>query len=387
MIWIVVLFSTVVALLDAWFYRRHLHRQTAGVLCRSLFWGLCLVSDLLPVVVAVTAKLLPDNSTGMMLVGMWLLWGFQLLVAPRFVYYLFRLLHCPRLGWVGAAAVFGLLLWGTTCGRTRYVIREVEVQSDRLPSAFDGLRIVQFSDLHIGTLVRPQREMERLVRTIHSLHPDLILFNGDLINIRYTELDSAAMRILSGLRAPLGVVSNLGNHDTGVYIKDSMSLPVSVNIDSLCARQRRMGWRLPDNATEYLVRAGDTITLTGVSFDPALSKARHDRRIPMEIETAFAGVPTSYYNITLSHLPQLWERIRDLGYGDLTLSGHVHAMQMKLNLGRWSFSPARLMYRRWSGRYDDELGGTLYINDGIGYVGWPMRLGAYPEITVITLKR
>lgn len=386
MIWIVIALSAAIALLDWRFYRRHLLGR-AGMSCRLLFLAICFGSDLLPAAVAGAMKLLPDNPTGTVLVGMWLMWTFQLLVAPRFVYYLFHHFHHPRAGWVAAAVVVGLLLWGTTCGRTRYVIREVEVRSERLPDAFDGMRIAQFSDLHIGTLIHPQQEMERLVRTINTLHPDLIIFNGDLINIRYTELDSAAMGILAGLQAPLGVVSNLGNHDTGVYIKDSLSLPVEVNTDSLCARQRRMGWRLPDNATEYLVRGGDTISLTGLSFDPTLRKARHDRQIPMKIETAYAGVPTSCYNITLSHVPQLWERVRALGYGDLMLSGHVHAMQLKLNLGRWSFSPARLIYRRWSGRYDDASGGTLYINDGIGCVGWPMRLGAYPEITVITLRR
>lgn len=378
--------SLVVALFDRRYYRHHVCGYPVRWVRRA-FVAFCLVSDLLPLVVMAVLKLLPDNPTWTTLVGMWLFWIYLLLVKPRFIFYIFHHFARPRTGAVAGGIMALLLVWGVVYARTNYVIREVEVHSERLPAGFDGLRIVQFSDLHIGTLVNPRREMERLVRTINSQSPDLIVFSGDLINIRYQELDTMAMRILSGLKAPMGVVSNLGNHDTGVYVKDSLTLPVAVNTDSVIMRQRRMGWRLPDNATEYLVRNGDTISLTALSFDPSLRKARHDREIAMDISGAYDGVPKSRFNITLSHLPQLWDQIRALGYGDLTLSGHVHAMQMKVRIGRWSFSPARLLYRRWSGRYDDDTGGTLYINDGIGCVGWPMRLGAYPEITVITLRR
>ena len=93
-------------------------------------------------------------------------------------------------------------------------------------------------------------------------------------------------------------------------------------------------------------------------------------------------MPDSLYNITLVHVPQLWLPIVERGYGDLTLSGHVHAMQLKL----FGWSPAQWMYTRWSCRYEEQ-GSTLYINDGIGYVGYPMRIGADPELTIYTLKR
>ena len=105
-----------------------------------------------------------------------------------------------------------------------------------------------------------------------------------------------------------------------------------------------------------------------------------------DLSGAYRGVPDSLYNITAVHIPQLWGQIADAGYGDLTLAGHVHSMQIKLRLFGRAFSPAQLLYTRWSGRYD-EGGRTLYINDGTGYVVFPMRLGAYPEITLITLRR
>ena len=93
------------------------------------------------------------------------------------------------------------------------------------------------------------------------------------------------------------------------------------------------------------------------------------------------------FNLTVSHLPQLWPNIIALGRGNLTLAGHVHSMQIKGHLFGRAFSPAQLMYDRWSGRYDDAAGNTLYINDGIGYVGFPLRLGADPELTLFTLKK
>lgn len=384
MVWFVLAFGLLTLLLDLNYFRRRMGGRPRRV--RRLFILLTAATDLLPLVAWGLFRLLPDNPGPVVTACMWLFFVYLLTVLPRWAFYLFDLFGRRRAGSVAALCVAAILLWGATCGRTHYRINEVEIRSERLPAGFDGVRIVHFSDLHLGSLVRPVRETERLVRRIESLRPDMIVFTGDLVNIRYTELDGSLMRQLGRLRTPLGVWSNIGNHDTGVYIRDSLALPVPVNMDSLAARQRRMGWRLPDDETVWLVRGGDSVTLTGISFDPAFSIRRHDAEIGMEIAHAYAGVPHRYYNITLSHLPQLWPRITALGYGDLTLSGHVHAMQAAVRLGRFRFSPAQLLYERWSGRYDEGRH-TLYINDGIGYVGYPMRLGARPEITILTLRR
>ena len=134
-------------------------------------------------------------------------------------------------------------------------------------------------------------------------------------------------------------------------------------------------------------RGADSISLTGLSFDPALRERRHDRDLPgTAIPKAYAGVPDSLYNITLVHIPQLWEQIVEAGYGDLTLSGHVHSMQLKIRPWGRGWSPAKWIYKHWSGRYDTGRH-TLYVNDGTGYVAYPMRLGAWPEVTLFTLKR
>ena len=149
-----------------------------------------------------------------------------------------------------------------------------------------------------------------------------------------------------------------------------------------------MGWLLLQDSTIYLHRGADSLSVTGLTFNPSLRHDRHSAILPLTGgEKAYQGVPDSLYNITLVHLPQLWEQIVALGHGHLTLAGHTHAMQLKLRFGEGrGWSPAGWMYDRWSGRYDLN-GHTLYINDGIGYVGYPMRIGARPEITLYTLKR
>ena len=148
-----------------------------------------------------------------------------------------------------------------------------------------------------------------------------------------------------------------------------------------------MGWRVLEDTTLYLRRGADSISLTGISFDPALRSRRHDRHLPADnLPTIYAGVPDSLYNITLVHVPQLWKPVMEAGYGDLTLSGHVHAMQFKIRPWGRGWSPAAWLYEHWSGRYDDGRH-TLYINDGTGCVAYPMRLGAWPEVTLFTLKR
>ena len=148
-----------------------------------------------------------------------------------------------------------------------------------------------------------------------------------------------------------------------------------------------MGWRVLDNETVYLRRGDDSISLSGISYDRSLARQRHDRTLPgYDFGTTYRDVPQDLYNITAAHIPQLWEQILDAGYGDLTLSGHVHSMQCKIRLFGRAFSPAQLMYRHWSGPYEKQ-GRTLYVNDGIGYVGFPMRIGANPEITLFELRR
>lgn len=370
------------AALDLARYRRQLRRgecPSRGTLCAQLLF------DLLPFLLPVSGLFL-DNTPPVVQAQMWLLWSWMLVQVPRMLFRLLQRLRLRRTGIVAALCAAALLLWGAVQGRRDLRTERVTVCSERLPEAFEGFRIVHISDLHLGALVDTEGEVGALVERINALRPDLICFTGDLVNIRCTELDARAQRLLRGLEAP--VCSVLGNHDVGSYIADTAALPPAESCRRLVEAERAMGWCLLQDSTCYLRRGTDSIALSGLTFDPELRKRRHDKRLPQAgTERTYRDVPPQLFDITLVHLPQYWEQVLDAGYGDLTLSGHTHAMQLKLRLGDGrGWSPARLLYKRWGGRYDRD-GRTLYINDGIGYVGYPMRIGARPEITLITLSR
>lgn len=387
MMWMTLFLILLPLVADGWYFRRH--RKTYRY--RKLLLALVVTGDLLPLAGVVLFWLVRDNTTGVMDTAMWIFFAYLLLTLPRMAYYIVRAFGSGRVARVfaliAALAVAGVLIQGATSGRRTLVVNRVVLHSERLPEAFDGLRIAQFTDLHIGTLVDPAGEIDALVDSLNALHADLVIFCGDLVNIRYTELDSQTMHRLGGIRSRYGTFSITGNHDTGNYIRDTLAIPLEANIAALLERQRAMGWRVLDNETVYLRRGDDSIALSGVSYDRALVHHRHDRTLPeYDFGETYLDVPKTLYNITAAHIPQLWEQIRAAGYGDLTLSGHVHSMQCKIRLFGYAFSPARLLYRHWSGRYEEQ-GRTLYVNDGIGYVGFPMRIGANPEITLFELRR
>ncbi len=387
MMWMVLFLILLPLVADGWYFRRH--RRTYRY--RSLLLALVAASDLLPLAGIVLFWLVRDNTSGVMTAAMWIFFAYLLLTLPRMAYYVVRAFGSGRvtrmLALLAALGMTGVLIQGATSGRRTLVVHRVAVYSDRLPEAFDGLRIAQFTDLHIGTLLDADKEIGALVDSLNALQPDLVIFCGDLVNIRYTELDSSAMRLLGGIRSRYGTFSITGNHDTGHYVRDMLSLPPETNITALVERQQAMGWRVLGNETVYLRRGDDSIALSGIAYDRSLTHRRHDRTLPgYDFGTTYRGVPKTLYNITAAHVPQLWEQILDAGYGDLTLSGHVHSMQCKIRLFGRAFSPAQLLYRHWSGPYEAQ-GRMLYVNDGIGYVGFPMRIGANPEITLFELRR
>ena len=348
------------------------------------------VTDLLPVAALILSYSVADNTPPVLRCAMWLFSAYLITVLPRVVFYPFAFISQKRIftaiGCIASLIVACCLIYGLIVGRKHIVITNISICSDQLPDSFDGFRIVHFSDLHVGSLLSPLRETDRVVDAVNSLDADLVVFSGDLVTVRYTELDDSIMETLSRLSAKYGVVASVGNHDTGLYVKDSLSLPKMENRCRLIDRERKMGWNVLDDTTIYLHRGEDSISVSGISFPDELYDFRHLTEMPVyDISHIYAGVPHRTFNVTVSHIPQMWTRIMSLGYGDLTLSGHVHAMQAKLHMCGRDFSPAELFYKQWSGLYEHD-NRHLYINDGIGYVGAFMRIGAWPEITVLTLK-
>ena len=148
-------------------------------------------------------------------------------------------------------------------------------------------------------------------------------------------------------------------------------------------KMERAGWSVLRDSTVYICRDNDSIAVTGIDYGEKLLEYKHSMNAVkgVDLGSIYNNIPDNVFNITLSHLPQLWHSLYEGGYSDLTLSGHIHAMQFKIA----SFSPARFMYEEWSGLYENDKG-KLYINDGIGCVGFFARIGARPEITIIELS-
>jgi predicted MPP superfamily phosphohydrolase len=341
-----------------------------------------------------------DSSAGMVPV-MWIVWVFLLTALPKLLFAVGSLLdwllslvfrkryHLFR--WVGVAlgsVVVVSMIYGATAERNKLVVNEIEVCSERLPEAFDGYRIAQFSDIHFGTLNRPRRRISELVDTLNSLDADLVVNSGDIVTISYHDFTPEAVRELSRLKARDGIVSVYGNHDLGFYIKDSLSLPPAENVAHLREIFDWLGWRTLCDRTEYVHRGADSIAVSGLNYPADGRLNGHNSNLSgVDLAGTFDGVPTDIYSVVVSHAPQMWEQITGEGRGDVTLSGHVHSMQVKIKLFGWKWSPARLLYKEWSGLYENSEKKFLYINDGIGCVGYPMRIGARPEITLITLRR
>lgn len=339
---------------------------------------------------ALTTKLLwEDNPMWMSDVGLWVGYIYLLTVIARGPLMLslayLRRWWCHALTLlIGVGAIYSFV-YGMLTTRTDYEVRHVMLRSERLPRAFDGYRIVQISDLQYGTMIRPEQEMERIVDICNNQRADLVAFTGDLINVRREEITAPIMAQMRRLHARDGVVSITGNHDRGVYLRDTIAITTASTTQAVIAAMQEAGWRVLDDASTHIHRAGDSISVTGISFSPILQEERHSSSLPdIGITKAYDGVDSRTFNITLSHIPQLWDNILADSPADLTLAGHVHSMEIKIPIGKRGLSPAQLLYKRWSGLYEKQ-GRWLYINDGIAAAMFPMRLGARPEITIIEL--
>ena len=276
-----------------------------------------------------------------------------------------------------AIALFsmGYLLFGATEGKQHFEIKEVEIISKDIPKAFDKYRIVHISDIHAGSWANNTKPMQRAVEIINNLYPDLIVFTGDLVNNLSSELDDF-IPVFSSLKAKQGVYSVLGNHDYSTYIRWKHPQQQEVELDSLKAKQARMGWQLLNNRHVKLYAEKDSIALIGVENSgrpPFPDRARLDE--------ASAGTE-GMFRILLSHDPSQWKReVLPKTDIQLMLSGHTHDMQTRI----FGLSPAALAYPEHSGLYQ-EGGQMLYVNVGLGHLLYPMRIGAWPEITLLTLK-
>lgn len=281
-----------------------------------------------------------------------------------------------------AVVAFGAMWWGYLINRYNIAITEVEFRDPSLPASFEGFTIAQVSDMHVGTYGNDTTYLLRVVAAVNSLNPDLIVFTGDIVNRTSAELQPF-INTLSGMKAPMGVYSVLGNHDYGDYYSWASPADKKRNMEMLYNLQKRIGWKLLNNESATLYAGNDSIVLIGVE-----NIGDHPFPVYGNLDAAYHGdLNDDAYKILLSHNPAHWNA--DIANNpdkniSLTLSGHTHAMQMTF----FGWSPAAFRYKTWGGMYTDIDGAhSLYVNRGIGEVGMPARIGATPEITFITLRR
>lgn len=278
-----------------------------------------------------------------------------------------------RAGVVAALCCAVGLLYGSLIGVSRLEVKQESYASADLPAAFRGYRVVQLSDLHLGSWSGRPEVIQELVERCNSLHPDLILFTGDLVNQRSCELEPF-VELLSQLRSTDGIYSVLGNHDYGTYYRWSSPEEARQNLQHLKQLQEKMGWTLLNNDHRIIHRGTDRIAVVGVENEGEPPFPQYG-----DLKKALRGTE-GMFRLLLSHNPTHWRReVLKESDVQLTLSGHTHAMQCIL----FGHSLSEFKYPEWRGWYRHGSQ-SLYVNIGIGYVGLPFRFNARPEITLFT---
>ncbi|HRP00267.1 MAG TPA: metallophosphoesterase [Flavobacteriales bacterium] len=290
-----------------------------------------------------------------------------------------RLRFLSQLGLILAAIPFTGVLYGVTKGRRTFNLARVPVRSGRLPAAFDGLKVVHISDMHLGSFGDDLSIVRNGVELINAEAPDLIVFTGDMVN-DYAEEAEPFIEVLRGLNARLGKFSILGNHDYSDYPKWESATAKAANLERLKAIHAEMGFRLLLDEHEVIEQDGERIGLLGVQ------NWGHRFQQYGDLARTLQGTESLPFRILLSHDPTHWS-YQVMGTGvDLTLSGHTHGAQLGVKLGNSTYSPAQWVYKHWAGLYT-EGEQQLYVNRGFGFIGFPGRVGMPPEITVLELRK
>ena len=281
-----------------------------------------------------------------------------------------------------AAIPFSSLLFGMVRGKYNYKVLKYTLEYDDLPDAFDGYTITQISDVHSGSFDNREK-INYGINLINDQKSDIIVFTGDLVNDAAEEM--LPWKDLFGqLKAMDGVYSVLGNHDYGDYRQWESQAAKEKNLQDLKDMQREMGWDLLLNEKRYLERDGQRVALIGVENWGAggFKKAG-------DLAKASEGLSREDFKILLSHDPSHWkaEVLQDDRHFHLTLSGHTHGMQFGIEIpGLIKWSPVKYRYEQWAGIYED-VGRFINVNRGFGFIGYPGRVGIWPEVTVIQLKK
>jgi uncharacterized protein len=278
--------------------------------------------------------------------------------------------------------VSGMFFWVTD-----YKLHVVELPVKNLPNAFDGYKIVQISDMHLGGFVN-DNPVQKIVKIANDQIPDLILFTGDLVSFITDEVYPFEER-LKELTAKDGIFATLGNHDYGEYTRWDSQEAKDQNDKELFNFFDKIGWQLLRNQNAIITRNTSSIAVIGVEN---WSKSKRFGK-KGDLRKALAGTESTQFKILMSHDPSHWDGEVNTLYPQigLTLSGHTHAFQLAVERGSVKWSPASLVFKEWGGLYEKvHKNGDiqyLYVNRGAGTLAYPGRIFSRPEVTLIVLRR
>jgi hypothetical protein len=292
----------------------------------------------------------------------------------------------PRSAWVSqlalivAAIPFVGLVFGLTKGRHHYTVHKHTLYFPDLPEAFDGFTLTQLSDIHAGSFTS-EKGVNKGIEMVNAQHSDIILFTGDLVNNKASEM-TPWIPYFARLQAPMGKYSVLGNHDYGDYVQWENAAVKAANLVSLKNVHKQIGFKLLLDEAVTITKDGQSISLIGVENWGSTFHKYGD------LEKAAKNVPDNQFKILMSHDPSHWEAItlNHLKHINLTLSGHTHGAQFGIELFGFKWSPIKYVYKQWAGLYKQK-DRYLYVNRGFGFLGLKGRVGIWPEITVITLRK
>lgn len=280
-----------------------------------------------------------------------------------------------------AAIPFSSMLYGIAHGKYDFRVNRMKLSFENLPESFEGFRMVHISDIHSGSFDR-EGAIRRGIELINEEKPDLICFTGDLVNNDSREIEPY-IADFKKLKAKHGVYSTLGNHDYGDYKSWESPRAKEKNMELLFKFQEEMGFKLLNNENAIIEENGQRIGIYGV-------ENWGNRPFPQrgDIDSALHGAEDISFKILMSHDPTHWEKkiLQHPVHFDLTLAGHTHGMQFGVEIPGFKWSPIKYIYPQWAGLYKKATQ-LLYVNRGFGFLGFPGRVGIWPEITVFEFRR
>ena len=399
----VVIFSVVLLLIDLYVFKGLSDLLSPasgnGKMAFNIIYWLISAGVIFGLYYAVTNRhSFTNNNTLTMFIGV-----FMCLFMPKFIFLVFHALDdltnlaffgysklsgtdfsrrtfFSQLGALSGSLMFGGMVYGILWGKFDFRVRKETISSSKIPADFDGFKIVQISDAHLGSFGSDTEPVSKAIEMINDLQPDCVFFTGDLVNNHASEAEPW-IELFSKIRAKEGKFSVFGNHDYADYGNFSKEEKLA-SINRLREIHKEMGFRLLEDENLRITRGNETITVVGVH------NWGHGFHQVGDLSKALQGTDPQQFQILLSHDPTHFEfQVKGKTSIDLTLSGHTHGMQMGIEIPALNikWSPVRFRYARWAGLYN-EMEQQIYINRGFGVLAYPGRVGMAPEITLLTLK-